>query len=135
MTRILDWLLNASIGVVMLLAIFVVGPEIETRFFPVYSRFELIEAVPFNKGSKIVVRYTKFRHCFPQGYAWYSGDLGKSLRQLSVSAHPRVPIQSVGRHEQTIEIDVTPPEIMNNLYAEVFSRCHPLWITRSVVFG
>lgn len=134
MSRILDWLLNASIGVVLLLAIFVVGPEIETRWFPVYSRFELIDVVEFDKGSKITVRYTKFRNCFPQGYAWYSGDLGKSMRQLTVSASPRIPIQSVGRHEQVISLDVPPSEIVNNLYAEVFSRCHPLWITRSVVF-
>lgn len=132
--RALDWFLNAVIVVLILLGIFVAGPEIETRWFPAYSRFEVLKIEPHEKGSKVTVRYSKFRDCIPQGYAWYLGDLGDNMRQLTVSANLTAPSLPIGRHTSTQIIEVTPEEFAGSLYAEVFSKCHPFWITRSVVF-
>lgn len=134
MTRLLNALLNAAIVIITLLFIFVFVPAIETRWFPVYSLFEVVEIAPSDKGSKVTFRYTKFRDCYPQGYAWFSGDIGRGYKQLNIVPRVSVPQTPVGRHQTTMEIEITPEEFTGPLYAEIYSRCHPFWVTRSVVF-
>jgi len=57
------------------------------------------------------------------------------MRQLDVKSRRVVPAPSVpvGRHRTKLDVDVNPVEFANGIYAEVFSRCHPFWVTRSVV--
>lgn len=134
MTHILQIMLNAAIVVVALLFTFVLVPVIETRWFPVYSLFEVVSIEPSEKGSKVTFRFTKFRDCWPQGYAWYAGDLGRGLKQLNVNSRLSAPRTPLGRNQTTLDIEITPEEFAGPLYAEVYSRCHPFWTTRSVVF-
>jgi hypothetical protein len=134
MNHVLNTFLNAAIVVVILLFIFVFLPVIETRWFPVYSPFEVINIEPSKKGSKVTFRYTKYRDCFPQGYSWYTNDLGRGLRQLGVTPRLTAPQTPVGRNQTTMEIEITPEEFAGPLYAEIYSRCHPFWVTRSIVF-
>lgn len=137
MMRLLDWVLNATIAVVMLLIIFVAGPEVETRWFPAYSKFTIddVKPTPDGEGSVVTVEFSVFRRCVPQGYAWYTGDLGLGMRLVNVKSRALPPtMRPVGRHRSVIDVDISPAEIMNNLYAEVFSRCHPFWVTRSVIY-
>ena len=123
-------------SMVLILAIFTIGPMVETRYFPVYSKFRIIETVAKEKGLEVTARFTKFRNCDPQGFAWFIGDF-KGLMQLPVRS-----IVLPGTVHRPLGTQLTAPflvqglaaEDLQYLYAETYHHCHPLWITRSVIY-
>lgn len=138
MSKLLDWCMNfAALGVVVV-GIWVMGPVIETRWFPVYSKFKLVNVETNSHGGSIVtVEAYKFRDCLPQGYAWYNGDFGNNVRQLTVQSRRQLnvsPSLPLGKFTSAFEVDIQPIEIASGISAETFSRCHPFWTTRTIVF-
>lgn len=133
--KVLNWVLGMLFSMVLLIFFFTLGPWVESSFLPVYSHFELVSAEPSPDGTIAVFRYTKYRNCEPLGYTWFSGDIGAGVTQLNVrrkgSSGPRplgtqttAPINIAG---------ITPLELADNVYAVLYSRCHPLWITETEV--
>ncbi len=137
LSKLLNVMVNLTIVILSILAITVLGPEIETRWFPVYSKFRILKIEPGPEGgSTVTVEFSKFRNCIPQGYAWYNGDFGNNYRQLEVTSRRPNPSPSlpIGRTHSTLDVRITPDEFASGIWAETFSRCHPFWVTRSVVF-
>lgn len=137
--RLLDHVLSFAAVIVAAGGVLTLGPYIETRFFPVYSKFEIvkIDETP-SGGSRVVFRYTKLRSCPPSGFMWFIGEPGGAFRQVDIlSARP--PGARVNRPlgENTsvpYEIDVPPQELLERGFATIYNNCHALWTTRSVIY-
>lgn len=137
-------LLSAFLHVLLFMAlavfIFSVGPLIEERFFPVYSKFTIVEAVNVPGGVRAVFRFTKWRNCDPseRGIAWYHGDEGSGFTQLRTEnlGPPAVLPRPIGtqRTNPWLFQGIDELDLRSEVFAEVYARCHPLWITRTVVF-
>lgn len=138
--RLLNFALTTLAVLVLLVAVFVIGPWIETKWFPVYSKFKIISVERISDTqSKIIFRFDKKRQCEPQGFAWYFGEPGGAFRQLQVFIdRPKgmtAAIRPLG--VQTTDpyvIDASVEDIANATFAEIYNRCHPFWLTRSEIY-
>jgi hypothetical protein len=112
-----------------------VGPAAETRFFPVYSKFTVVEAIEVEGGTMARFRFTKYRECYARGWAWFIGDFGAISRQVEVRPIDEPIIRPLGDAvSNPYFIAATPDQVRDQMHAEIFSRCHLLWLTRSVVY-
>lgn len=104
-----------------------IGPLIETRFFPVYTKFELIEATETPEGVIAVFEFTKIRQCGPKGSHWYLGN--------SMSIDVTVPSGLAGPEPRPLGLQRTSPYLLegttladlkdpNRVMAEVRSQCN-----------
>ena len=136
--KALSWILNLAAVAVFIMAVSVLGPALETKFFPVYAKFKIIDIqpTPDGKASVLTIELRKLRDCLPQGYAWYSGDLGSYVQQLNVISNTRnpAPVLPLGKHVLKFTVDGIVPADLPHLYAETFSRCNPIWTAKTVVF-
>lgn len=134
--RVRDLILGILFISVMVMVAGTVGPAVETRFFPVYSRFELIRADATAEGTVAQFRYVKLRECPAQGFSWYVGELGAASRQVVVEpTRPLNQPRSVGEHITTPYLmDVDLRHIKDGMRAEIFNRCHPFWISRTEIY-
>lgn len=135
--RAIGWLLNCAFVAIVLLGITAIGPEIETRWNPVYAKFKIVSVDPVGLDAvRFTVDLYKFRDCLPQGYGWYSGDLGSYNRQLNVVAQSQntAPKLPVGKSRSVFVVHGITLREVPGIWAETYSRCHPFWMTRSVVF-
>lgn len=136
--KILNFVFAVLVSMLLILGFFLLGPEIETRFFPVYSKFRLISAEALPDGKTFArFEFTKFRNCDPQGFAFFNGELGTAFTQVTtrvrgsaIRARPLGTQQSYP-YEFT---DITPEELATTVFAEIYSHCHPLWTTRTKVY-
>lgn len=135
-TMIRDAVLGFLFTIVLVMVGFMVGPAIETRFFPVYSRFELVAAEENGEGTLAQFRYTKLRECPAQGFAWYIGELGAANRQVPVKPTTRLNApRSVGEHVTSpYLIEAELRQVKGGMRAEIFNRCHPFWVTRTEIY-
>jgi len=135
-----DLSLKASAAVVLYLGVVSVGPWVETTYFPVYSSFEIVSIeASGDHQSRAVFKFTKYRECESAGFAWFQGELNTPLRPLEVRVvrDPGDPVTVRPLGEQLSSpylLDVTLDRIENVTFAEVFSRCHPFWLTRSIIY-
>lgn len=133
--RVLNWVLGVLFSLVLLIIFFGVGPWVESWLFPVYSRFAIVSMQATPTGTRAIFQYTKYRNCEALGYSWYNGDLGAGLKILNVKREgPNRPRPLGTQITAPINIEgVTPEELANQVNAVLYSRCHPLWITETVV--
>ena len=139
MRRFIDLILSGLGAAVMLTAVFILGPEIETRFFPVYSKFEIESIRPVDsENSEVIFRYTKYRQCVPQGFSWYMGEPGAAFRQLRVipsDPDESPPVRPLGRNKSVpYVIDATPDQITDRVFGEIFSNCHSAWTIKTLIY-
>jgi hypothetical protein len=137
--RFLDLVLSALGAAVLVVAVLILGPEIETRVNPVYSKFTILSIVGQPDGtSKVVFRYRKERQCDPQGFSWYVGEPGAAFRQLKVTpADPSeaTPVRPIGENTSVpYVIDATPEQLIERGYGEIFNRCHAAWTSRTIIY-
>lgn len=130
------WVLMGMLGMVLL---FQVGPFLETTFWPVYSKFEIVEAEEVEGGTMATFSYTKYRDCEPRGAEWFIGVIGVTQRQVKIEVQGRGVIRpsvAPGRHMTSpYLIDISKQELEQNLYAELYSRCPWIpWVTRTVIY-
>lgn len=112
-----------------------VGPAVETRFFPVYSKFVVEEVRVVEGGTMARFRFTKYRECNARGWAWFIGDFGAISRQVEVRPTDDPIIRPMGESvSNPYFIAAAPEQVRDQMHAEIYSRCHPLWLTRSVVY-
>lgn len=137
--RFLDRTLTLAAIALTAGSVLVLGPSLETKLFPVYSKFEIvkIDETP-SGGSRVVFKYFKLRDCQPAGFMWFIGEPGAAFRQVDIlSARPpgvRVN-RPIGENTSVpYEIDVPPNELLTRGFATIYNNCHPLWVTRSVIY-
>ena len=69
-----------------LYAIWIVGPPLETRFWPVVSKLQIISMEPAPDGfTKIRAGFNKLRDCEYVGIAWFVGDRSISFERVVVA--------------------------------------------------
>lgn len=138
--RLLNFGLITSAVTILLIGFFVIGPWLETKWFPVYSKFQIIKAEKYSDHESLVTfRFTKLRQCDPQGSAWFFGEVGAAYRQIRIIIQRPAGVDSVirpvGTHiSNPYLMDITVEELANATFAEIYNRCHPFWLTRSVIF-
>jgi hypothetical protein len=120
-------------------AVMVFGPVLETYLYPAYSRFEVVSIEPTKDGqTRARFRFTKHRACVPHGFTWFSGEAGAEYREVDVVINQDKslpPVRPIGE-QLTSEyiLGVEPSVLERGVYAEIYSRCHPFWITTSIVY-
>lgn len=138
--RLLNFGIHTAGVAVLITAFFVVGPWLETKWYPVYSKFTIIRMEKVgDTQSRVVFRFTKLRQCEPQGSAWFFGEPGAFFRQIRTTIERPKGVDSVirplGTHiSNPYVMDVSVEQIASATYAEIYSRCHPFWLTRSVIY-
>lgn len=132
-----SWLFWLSIITILLATMLLqwIGPIVETRFFPVYSRFAVEDIRAAEGGTEARFRFTKFRDCDARGWAWYVGDFGATSRQVEVKSTENAVDRPLGMFvSNPYFIAADPNQVSNEMYVEIHSRCHPFWLTVSVVY-
>lgn len=137
--KIIHMALNIIIALLLLMGFFAFGPVIESRFFPVYSKFQLTSAVPTDDGNtRAIFTFTKFRNCAPQGFAFFNGELGNAFYQVTtrVQGGPDTRARPLGTQESYPYelVGITPEDLATTVFAEIYSHCHSLWLTRTKVY-
>lgn len=119
-----------------LYTIWMVGPSLETRFWPVVSKLQVlsVEATP-DGFTKVKAGFNKLRDCEYIRIAWYAGDRSRSFEQVPVTLQrapgdngsPNRPL-GYQRAGPWI-IGITPAELKQGSFAQLSHRCHPFWTT------
>lgn len=140
----LSWIgpLKALCGTVAILCglhvFFLVGPAIETRFFPVLGKMRSTEVRAQSSDISIVrTQFEKLRSCEYMGIAWYYGDEAGAFERVSMvpirdpndTSSPSRPVGTAraGPWRITIPAD----KVRTRSFVEAFHRCHRFWTTVS----
>lgn len=113
------------------------GPSIETRFFPVFSYFRIIDAVEIGPNQiQVRVAFDKLRQCAPAGYGWYLGHRDNGdFEEIDVDAGSSG-VRPAGRQiSRPFVLHMSASDLESGaVFANVFSRCHQLWLSRTEVY-
>ena len=128
-----------SAGVVFvatMILIWIVGPEIETHYFPVVGKLniERMEDAPGGQ-TKIWASFRKLRACEYIGIAWYRGDRKSEFTRVSLildrapgdDSNPNRPVGFQRSGPWTV--DIPRHEIETNSFVQLFHKCHFAWTT------
>lgn len=131
-----------ALVVLVIIPVFVFGPDFESRYFPVVKDFEILAVYPPTEADPSItyykVRFNKVRSCEPiRGFQWYLIDKnGAQTRVLGQSAAGSAAVNTF--HPTGINI-ILKYEVSNG--GETFvsqklvmsHRCHPFWTTYTVL--
>jgi hypothetical protein len=123
-------------GLVVVSAIRIIGPQLETQFWPVYSKFEIVSLeVVDETHTRAVFKFTKNRNCVSRGAVWANGELGQQVNVIFEPSPARMPRPMGEQLSRPYLFEATPEDLNNNLVATIISRC-PLipWDSRSDVY-
>lgn len=136
MNRVKNGLFWFACGLVVISAVRIFGPEIETRLFPVYSKFEIhsIESVSPTQ-TRVVFEFQKLRQCEPRSASWADDELGQEYK-IILEGDPNLVPRDLGQQLSRPRLfDASVDEVENRLVAYIVSRCPFMpWDTRSEVF-
>lgn len=125
----------------MVFTVYAIGPTLETRFFPVVGKLEILSIEPAeNGGTEVRAAFRKIRECEYIGLAWYVGRRPDNIERVTVQLmrDPRdtsSPNRPVGYQRAGPWIIGLPPfEARNNSFARLTHRCHPFWVTTTDFF-
>lgn len=65
--RMLSAFLYVLLFMTMSVVTSMIGPLVEARLFPVYSKFVIVSAENVTEGVLVTFRFTKWRNCDPPG--------------------------------------------------------------------
>lgn len=133
-------LVKGFFGTVSVLAgiyiFFVLGPAVETRWFPVLNKMTILDVRPLTGStSAVYTEFSKRRSCEYMGIAWYRGNEDKNFERVSMvsmrdpgdTSSPSRPVGS--QRAGPWRIAMPAEEVRENSFVQVFHRCHPLWTT------
>lgn len=129
--------LNLMLIAALAISAYIVGPAIETKFFPVYGKFELIDVKSVNGSTVGQFSYEKLRPCEAQGFAWFAGEFGATSRQVEVlPVERRSTTHPVGFHLTVpyVFVGASPEQVKSSMRAEIYNRCHPFWVSRTEIY-
>jgi len=118
-------------------ALWMIGPKVETTYFPVVSKLEILSMTAGSEPGTTVITtaFDKFRTCDYLGLAWYRGKQDTVFERVSVVLQRKTgdtssPNRPTGRQTSGPWIIGMPiEEIKQNSFAQLFHRCHPFWTT------
>jgi hypothetical protein len=112
------------------------GPAAERYLFPVVSHFEIVQIDPDGVGSRVYVRFEKYRRCEYLGMTWSQimpdGTMQRAFLNLKPADDMTSPTRPVG--EQIAGpwyVGMSPDQIKNHSRVTLSYRCHPLWLTEA----
>ncbi|WP_105430240.1 hypothetical protein [Neorhizobium sp. T6_25] len=120
----------------MVFTVYAVGPAMETRFFPVVGKLDILTIEPTADGqTQIRAAFRKIRDCEYVGIAWFSGDRPGDFDRVSVqlmrepndTSSPNRPVGYQRAGPWIIGLPVS--EVRNRSFAQLTHRCHPFWTT------
>ncbi|GGE18015.1 hypothetical protein GCM10011390_41480 [Aureimonas endophytica] len=122
----------------MLYSFFMLGPALETRYFPVVSKLHITEVDPVSKGISLVrVEFGKLRDCEYLGIAWYVGPEAGAFERVSMvpirdQDDTSAPSRPVGVHRAgPWRVTIDAEQVRGKSYVKAYHRCHPFWVTTS----
>ncbi|KQT52239.1 MULTISPECIES: hypothetical protein [unclassified Aureimonas] len=142
--RPLSWIgpLKVLLGTIAVLCglyvFFLVGPALETRFFPVLGKMRFTEVLAQTKDASIVrTEFEKLRSCEYMGIAWYYGAEAGVFERVSMvpirdpndTSSPSRPVGIARAGPWRITIPAA--DVRTKSFVEAFHRCHPFWTTVS----
>lgn len=138
-TRITDQLWKRWVIYGWALALFMAyGPAVERFAFPVVSGFEIASIEPDGVGSRIFVRFEKYRSCEFLGMNWdkigQDGTHQRVLLNLKPAGDSSGSTRPRGKFDAGPWYIGIPPEQIHQSAAVIAYRCHPLWITEAYVW-
>lgn len=123
-------------GLVVISAARIFGPEIETRLFPVYGKFEIANMKVLPDGrTEVVFKFEKLRECEARGADWADGELGQAFH-VDVGAQTLATPRPLGwQLSRPYIFTATPEGVRGNLTAIIYSQClFTPWRTSSAVY-
>jgi hypothetical protein len=118
----------------MVFTLFTVGPSLETRWFPVVSKLEVLSIEPYGEGQSLIrAAFQKKRDCEYIGAAWFVGDRATEFERVSLvlmrsEGDTSSPNRPLGYQRAGPWIVGVPPyELRNRSFATLTHRCHPFW--------
>lgn len=132
---------GVSVGVAFCMTvytIFIAGPLVESKFFPVLEKLEITSVMPTGEEtSNVYVEFTKLRECAYVGVAWFEGRRsGGFHRVLFVAQRNKEDSSSPNRPlgKQTAGpwlVGIKAEDVKTNSFVDIFHQCHPFWVTKT----
>ena len=143
--RIKSGLIDISIALAIVMGLAVIFPalaglaqDIEQNLYPVTTPVELIQVEEIDADNTLVwVRFEKLRGCQYLGLSWFQGDLETGATRVRLSFGKPDTDQSDTTRPEGIQIagpwkvGMSKADLLNNSYAMLSHRCHPLWISKT----
>lgn len=132
-TRIL---IGGTIAAVMYLAFIIIGPMVETRFFPVTKFTEMIQQ---RDGNKILLdaKFNKIRACEYINSQWFGRTHNDEWRDIDVNYHNTYGgfTRPVGKgYDRNWELDLPDDGTdIHKLYMVINYHCGLPWVTQTLV--
>lgn len=124
------------IGLCTVGAFYSVGPALETTYWPVVSKMQIVHMEPAEEGwVKMRVSFTKLRDCEYVGLAWFKGTRPDDFERVAVMlqrdpSDTGSPTRPLGTQRAgPWRVAVTPEEFKYKSFAQLWHRCHPFWTT------
>jgi hypothetical protein len=121
----------------VLYTFFVVAPAIETRFFPVVGKLNILSHVtdPATGATTLMASFTKLRDCEYVGLSWtHILPDGKQERVPIIlgrkqgdTSSPNRPVGQTSAGPWVLPLSWD--EIQHHSFAQLYHRCSPLWAT------
>jgi hypothetical protein len=132
------WWQWIALGWAMVL-FFAWGPSIERVVFPVISKFQIVEIEPDGVGSRIWVRFEKYRGCQFLGLTWQrvlpDGSLKQAVIRFRTAGDTSGSTRPEGRFDEgPWYVKLAPDDLMKHSSATISYRCLPFWTTQIQVW-
>ena len=119
------------------LAIIILGPSIEGKYFPVIEDYTLTEIRQEPSGAiSFVPIFTKVRDCTYYGVSWFAPDENGNLARMQVSPlgeDPTAPRTGPLGPRAGARLVITPPEGATSVIGVMNHDCGMIWQTRTPV--
>lgn len=139
-----DWTgpLKALLATIAILSgiyvFFLLGPWIETRYFPVLSTMRIVSVDAATDDTSLVrTRFTKLRACDYMGISWYYGSQAGLFERVSMVPirdpnDTSAPNRATGdQRAGPWRVTIPAGEVRTKSFVQVYHRCHPFWTTMS----
>lgn len=104
---------------------FAAAPFVETRMFPVYSKFHILEATQTPDGVVASFEFEKFRECEPKGLTWFLGEIGISTAVTTSAPEGTRGPRPLGRNVSSPYLleGVTIDDLNTQVIAQLRNQC------------
>ena len=134
--------LKAVLGTIAAISVlytfFLVGPALETRFFPVLGTMRILSVEPLTPHTSLVrTEFVKLRGCEYMGIAWYYGPEAGVFERVSMVPirdpdDTSAPNRAVGAQRAgPWRVAMPAADVRTKSFVQVYHRCHPFWTTMS----
>lgn len=135
-------LIKFYLGTIMILMagymFFYIAPQLETMYWPVLDKLQIIEVRPIDPDTSIVMTaFKKRRDCAYLGTAWYRSNSNGSFERVAmvterVKGDDSSPNRPLGYQTSgPWRVSMPAEQIRSRSIVEIFHQCWPFWTTRT----